>query len=422
MLSNTASFGLGSQGSGNEDNVWWDIAWKYRIKVDVIENSGFWLSNFPLILTINHYGNAQSDGDDVRIISNGVEIPSHITELKENSATVMFQMNTSAWTTKPVYIYYGNPEAKAPDYPNISLSIFEGSAGYAVIDSTIYVGWQYTKWGWDGDNNNVTIWVDYRIDFNGNGDPTDDDDLIKDIPYRCGGIGRFRKIFENTTVRAIGLGEYKSFLQTPLYVDINFAHATLTIFRDQTFVKTRQADELQMFGSGWNYAKHGSGLEQHTTDGVHWEVYYSSPTNPGYMAFRNSDSGLILGAIGLKTNGIFNIAAKEEPDWDRNILLDLLPTSLPQIPLRPYDQFNDTEIYWYGDNSNSYSGIEMTTVILKNQPSLKVGKEETRSMTYDEILTELNINRILLYLFIATTIVFIVTTIYSTRKLKRLLR
>jgi len=421
-LSSTVDFAFVSRVHASNDGVWWDAAWKYRRKLVILENSGFALANFPLVSIFEHYGNVQPDGDDVRIVSDGVEIPSYVMDLKESCATVMFQFNASASATKSVYVYYGNSGAQAPNYPDVSLSILEGLTGHAVIDSMVYVGWEYTKWGWDGDNSNVTIWVDYRIDFDGNGDPTDDDDLIRDVPYRRGGIGRFRNIYGNTTVRAIGLGEYESFLQTPLYIDINFAHATLTVFRSQTFVKTKQADELQMFSSEWDYAKYGTGLEQHTTDGGSWETYYSSPENPGYMAFRNSDSGMILGVMGLKTSGIYGIAAKEDPDWDRYILLDLMPTSLPQMPLKPYNQFSDTEIYWYGDDTNSYISIEMTAAILRNQPSLAVGEEGARSMTFDEVLRELNNTRNFLYVFMVATVVFVVTTAYFATKLRRLAR
>jgi hypothetical protein len=110
----------------------------------------------------------------------------------------------------------------------------EGNTGYAIIDNLVYIGWDYTSWGW---SNPVELWDDFRIDFNKNNNPTDDNDLIRDYGTRHGGIGRHRR-----DVEAIGLGEYQSYVRTAVYVDIIFADAKLRVYKKHPWVETTQAD------------------------------------------------------------------------------------------------------------------------------------------------------------------------------------
>jgi len=360
-------------------STWWDLSWKHRRRVEIRENSGYSLTDFPVDVTFKHDGNAQSDGDDIRVVADWVEIPSYVSDLNSTHATVIFEVNVTASTTKTLYVYYGNPNATAPNYPKVSLDISEGQTGYAIIDDAVYIGWDYTIWA--GTAPEVTIWVDYKIDFDRNGDPRDNYDLITDdVSFpRKGGVGRYGRHYYN-----IGLGDYQGYIQTPIYVDIIFANATLRVYKSHRWVKTTQADVLWMFSPSWDYANYGLGSEQNIIDGKNvtqitpsppwhypWNEMYISSVNPKWMAYRDSIAGEIFGSIGLNIGAAYNycFAAKEGSDWDRCIRYDF---TTPEPPPEPYDQPPDCRIYWYGDNSNDYSQIEKLATILNNQPSVMV--------------------------------------------------
>jgi len=367
-----------------EDN-WWNSDWMYRRQVNVTENSGYSLVNFPVEVSFRHDGHAQPDGKDIRVVDGSVEIPSYVEKCNSTYAKIVFEINLTALETKTIYIYYGNPNATVPNYPLVPLTISEGNNGYAIIDNSVYIGWHYTSWGW---SNNVELWDDFRIDFNSNKDPTDDSDLIRDYGSRHGGIGRHRRDIE-----AIGLGEYQGYVQTPIYIEVTFANATLKVYRNNPWVKTTQADFLFMFSPSYDYANYGTaGSEQNIVDGnsvnqimpsppwhYPWNEMYLSPVNPKWMAYRDSIAGEIFGSIGLNIGTIYNyyFAAKEGPDWDRCIFYDF---GTPDLPLEPYDQPLDCRIYWYGDNTNGYSNIETMATILGNLPSVTIGDEETLSL------------------------------------------
>jgi len=357
---------------------WWDPAWSYRRKLNITENSGYDLTSFPVDVVFEHDGNVKADGTDIRVVDGSTEIPSYVEECNSTHAKVIFEVDLLALESKIVYIYYGNQYAIAPSYPLVSLTITEGNTGHAIIDNSIYIGWDYTSWGW---SNNVELWNDFRIDFNENNDPTDDNDLIRDYGSRQGGIARHR-----LDLQAIGLGNYQAYVQTPIYVDIEFADASLRVYRNHNWVETTQADHLFMFSTSWDYANFGLGSEQNIIDGKNvsqispsppwhypWNEMYISPVNPRWMAYRDSLNGEIFGSIGLNIGIAYNylFTAKEGSDWDRCIFYDFILDS----PIEPYDQPIDCRIYWYGDNSNNYIEIEKTAAILNNQPTINIVKE-----------------------------------------------
>jgi len=360
------------------ENNWWNSNWMYRRQVTITENSGYSLTNFPVEVSFIHDGHVQTDGRDIRVIDNNSEIPYYMTELNNTVATLIFEINATASSTKTVYIYYGNPTAPLPNYPLVPLTISEGNTGYAIIDNSVYIGWNYTSWGW---SNPVELWDDFRIDFNKNNNPTDDNNLIRDYGSRHGGIGRHR-----IDIEAIGLGEYQSYVRTPVYVDIIFADAKLRVYKNHPWIETTQADLLIMFSPSYTHANYGGGTEQNIIDGLNttdpglWTRLYYSKINPGWMAFRDSSTGNVFASTGLRIGGdyYYGQGAKEANDWDR--VIDYSGRIGISYPLDPYDQPPDCRIYWYGDNSNDYSRIEIMAQIFNNHPSVVVGVEETSSM------------------------------------------
>jgi len=350
--------------STDMETFWADSDWTFRREVIITEKSNHSLVDFPVKVTFEHNGHIKPDGTDIRVIDNGSEIPYNLEYINESHATIIFEVNITASSSKSIYVYYGNPEAPPPNYPLVPLTISEGITGYAIIDNSVYIGWDYTSWGW---SNNVELWTDFKIDFNGNGDPTDDNDLIRDYGTRQGGIGRHRRDLE-----AIGLGDYLSYVQTPIYVDINFANTTLRVYRNHPWVETTNADFLFMFSPSWDYANYGGGTEQNIVDGTGWVSFiYNSSINPRWMAFRDSASGEVFAASGINIGYYYCQDAKESSDYDRVITFDGHPNSIA-----PYDQPDDARIYWYADDTNGYENVERISSILSNPPQITIGKEE----------------------------------------------
>ena len=403
------------QPAKSTENDWWNSAWIYRRQLNITENSGYNLINFPVKVTFEHNGHIKANGEDVRVIDSSVEIPSYVEKCNSTHAQVIFEINLTVLESKTIYIYYGNPNANAPDYPLVPLSIFEGNNGNATIDNRIFIGWNYVAWGvqpgWYNvggnlvyiDNNQVVLWTDFRMDFDGNTHFEEDEDLITDFDLWKGGIGRSHMEVERFVERSFGLGDYQGFIRTPIYVDIVFADVMLRVFREHNFVETIQADRLQMESSMWDYAKFNNGTEENIIDHVNvnpdlWNILYNSSVNPCWMAYRNSMNGYVFGAIGFNigSNYKYYFPAKESHAYDRLIFFDYTT----EQTLDPYNQPLDCKIYWYADGSNGYSEINKTAAMLGNPPQVYVLSEE--------IVPEFSSITILLIAMVITTTVAII--------------
>jgi hypothetical protein len=376
--------------ASTEDN-WWNSNWTYRRQVNITENSGYSFIDFPIEVSFRHDGHVQAEGRDIRVIENDTEIPYCITGINSTWATMMLEINLTSLSTKSIYIYYGNENATAPNYPLVPLVISEGQQeGNATIDDRIFIGWNYVAWGVQPgwyyvggnlvyiDNNPVVLWADFKMDFDNDGVFEEDEDLITDIPSWKGGIGRRNGIdLGNYVFRSYGMGDYQKYVQTPVYVDVVFADATLRVYKGHNFAETTQADRFTMYGSTWDYAKYYNGMEENIIDGdpvPDWNVMYNSSTNPDWMAYRNSLNGYVIGGIGFNINSsyTYHFAAKESHAWERQIFFD----NTAEQSLSPNDQPSDCKIYWYADGSNGYSEINKTATILSNPPLATILSEE----------------------------------------------
>jgi hypothetical protein len=339
--------------------------WQHRRIVNITEKSGFNLTNFPVTVTFEHYGNVKTNGTDIRIVDDTVEIPSYVEKCNNTHATVVFEINLTALESRTFYVYYGNPAASLPNYPLVPLTIFEGQKGNATIDNKVYIGWDYTSWGW---SNDVELWNDFRIDFNGNNDLADDSDLIRDYGSRQGGIGRSRK-----DLQAYGLGEYKGYVQTPIFTQINFGDAWLRVYKNNLWIETIQADDLNMFSNTWDHANYGGDAEINIEEGQGYDVIFDhSFSNPGWMAFRDNSSDIIFASSGFGIDETYEycLISKEHSDFDRRMSYDIWQTNI--FPFDPYDQPANCRIYWYGAKATDYTNIERMAQILNNQPTIIV--------------------------------------------------
>jgi len=381
--------------ASTEDN-WWNPNWTYRRQVNITENSGYSFIDFPIEVSFRHDGHVQAEGRDIRIIENDTEIPYCITGINSTWATMMFEINLTSLSTKSIYIYYGNENATSPNYPLVPLVISEGKQeGNATIDDRIFIGWTYVAWGVQPgwyfvggnlvyiDNNPVVLWTDFRMDFGNDGIFEENEDLITDFDVWTGGIGRYHMGMGNFVERSYGLGDYQSYVRTPIYVDIVFQDVTLRVYKGYNFVETVQADRLQMESTSWDYARYKGGPEENIIDGLNtngppsdpmWNMLYNSSINPGWMAYRNSLNGYVFGAIGfnINTTYMYDFSAKESHAYDRLMFFDYTT----EQTLDPYNQPLACKIYWYADGSNGYSEINKTATILSNPPLATVLSEE----------------------------------------------
>ncbi|MCL4500176.1 MAG: hypothetical protein M1335_08085 [Chloroflexi bacterium] len=74
-------------------------------------------------------------------------------------------------------------------------------------------------------------------------------------------------------------------------------------------------------------------------------VGYSDTQNPGYLAFRNPKTGMVVGAVATGIQQC-TMLGKYSGAWDRNISFGNASECL------------GAKIYWYSDMSNGYEGIE----------------------------------------------------------------
>jgi len=358
--------------SPSSTDVWWNPNWRYRRSITLTERSGYTLTNFPIEIILDHKGHAQTDGDDIRVVIDGIETPSYVSESNITNAKVVFEVNLTASTTKMIFVYYGNSGVSKPSYPLIPLEITAGNGGQATIDSRVYLKWDDAN-SWYG--NRVVILKDLRIDFDGDNNPSNNNDLLTDYGGYTGGIGRHK-----WNVINYGLGDYVTYVRTPLFVDIVFRDASLRVYKGNNWIRTTQADWLHIFGSGWDYAKAKNSDEEKIVGGIVNQassgatIVYFSKTNPSWLALRNSVTGDIIAGVGLNigTNYNYLLAGKESSAWDRTISFDMV--SLDDT--NPSDQPNEAQIYWIGDNTNSYSNVDRIATILSNQPLTSIGNEE----------------------------------------------
>ena len=77
---------------------WWHSNFHYRMRLTAHENSGHALTNYPLYAVVDTAsliaaGKMKSDCSDVRIIYNGVEIPSQVTGCDTATSKIWLQTN-----------------------------------------------------------------------------------------------------------------------------------------------------------------------------------------------------------------------------------------------------------------------------------------------------------------------------------------
>jgi len=107
--------------------AWWNDGWMYRKKVEVKENSGTNINNYPVKVALSNLGsNIQSDCDDIRVTDiHGKIIPSQVETCDPSGETIVwFQTDLQANQSKTFYVYYGNPSAGKLSYDPLDPQLY----------------------------------------------------------------------------------------------------------------------------------------------------------------------------------------------------------------------------------------------------------------------------------------------------------
>ena len=137
---------------------WWNESWKYRMLINITENTGSQLTHYQVPITLNtttfNYSKADSSGDDLRFTlynkTTGAEqeIPYFIESWSTSSESEIW-VNVSeilASSTAMVYMYYGNLAASSgsdKDSAFIFWDDFETDKGWTYEETTVDVAGSY---------------------------------------------------------------------------------------------------------------------------------------------------------------------------------------------------------------------------------------------------------------------------------------
>lgn len=128
-------------------------------------------------------------------------------------------------------------------------------------------------------------------------------------------------------------------------------------------IQVLQNGPICIFAKEYDYQKFGYADEFEIPDNGESDVgswsWFGGGVNPGYLAYRQSSTGRILGGIGVNIP-YCEISAKESAAYDRIISFDDSSTS------------QNAKIYWYTDTSNDYQGIELLSEKVLNSVQIHV--------------------------------------------------
>jgi hypothetical protein len=119
--------------------TWCDSSWDYR-KTITVNESYVDFTNYPIIYTVNHEGNANADCSDIRVTDNCTALPFGLRNCNSTHVELVTQFNLTETVDNTFYIYYGNPSA---DFLNTTWNDVEWNVWDTFDDASI----DYTKWG-----------------------------------------------------------------------------------------------------------------------------------------------------------------------------------------------------------------------------------------------------------------------------------
>jgi PKD repeat protein len=141
---------------------WWQTDWRYRMPIEIKEESGSTLTNYQVPVTVNttsfDYSKAQANGDDLRFILNGAECHYWIETYNTSGVSrIWVEVPTiSANGTASVYMYYGNPTAGSSSNGTNTFEFFDDFEDGDISDWSQYSSGA-VQIAVDSDNNTVLL-------------------------------------------------------------------------------------------------------------------------------------------------------------------------------------------------------------------------------------------------------------------------
>ncbi len=109
--------------------TWFDIDWNFRRPVDITENSGSDLTNYPVKIIVIYDSDMNSDFSDLRFTDSDETtlVPYWVESYTPStSATVWVNVpNILASSTKTIYMYYGNPSVSSTSNATETYDFYE---------------------------------------------------------------------------------------------------------------------------------------------------------------------------------------------------------------------------------------------------------------------------------------------------------
>ncbi len=361
---------------------WWDKSWKYRQLVE-INVGNYERENYPISVPVNFTdefaknGSPQTfDENSLRVIeydANGKvlkEIPSQLDRADDYDAGNNAKGNvywiadgiTPVGAIRHFAIYFDameNGPKMQRDYGPVS-AVVDNTNKFLKTDSI------YIKWGGYGlDRYADDIITELRFDDAGSGSPKSGFDRLQDSSafgsqwhgYLGGGL-------------VYGFGGSSAIIskQGPVFVEFSIGSAKIRYFRDnKEWLETNAVvNYLYNFNALYDFVKAENVAEKTIINGPGWEGYYSSWTQPGYVAYRSSSKGIVFGAIA--SNGAYcSCSNKSSPGYNRALSYSFSSTTA------------DPKIYWYSDATGNYKKISKLADSLLNKVDTSVKASEILS-------------------------------------------
>jgi hypothetical protein len=337
--------------------------------IKVKEKIGLVRDKEPVELWVKSSG-AKSDGSDIRVYSSsGVEIPYQIISHDNNNSSflITFFVDSLPYESKIFYVLHGNLALESPNYEKQSY----------FLDNNSQV-WQtegiYLKWGGKAGYFRYVDEPITELRFSKNGNFSRGVDVLTDDQNAWDPDKSYGYLGSNISgANPKGFGSRAGFVSAngPIFIELALGTARIRYYKNHNswILTNGVVDSAFFFSKFYDREKHDENREIIINNNGPWDVgpwrtfYESYNENPKYMAFRQSSTGLIFGAVSINTFKWY-ISGKESGGWDRVISFD--------------DSSNreDAKIYWYSDMSNSYEGIENFAKRVLNPLEVEIIKQD----------------------------------------------
>lgn len=323
--------------------------WGKRADIMITEPIGIARYNEPIEITL-HSELIKDGGLDIRITDQyGLEIPYQIVSANDLTKiyTITFLVNVDAKHTKNYYLYFNNEFALAPNYNRIT-SIIDSSSSTWQTDGVLL------KWGglagyyWPTPDVVTALQFD---DYNQN-NPLLGADRLTDDQNAWDPFPSYGYIGPSIAGHPSGFGSSHGevIVKGPVFTELKIGTARFRYYKDnKSWVRANNAvDSAFFFSKLYDYVKIGSTEEKFIPNNGPYDVgpwyYFYSTINPGYMAYRQSGTGIVFGVVATDV-AYWQYSAKQSGGWDRILVAE-------------GSGKENAKIYWYSDMSNSYEGIE----------------------------------------------------------------